>query len=276
VTARILDISPDAYHEQPGLSASLAATIIQRSPMHAKAQCPALGGKGRPPTATTDRGSVVHAIALGTGKKFAPVPFDDYRTDAAKATRDKYRAAGLIPLLHHELTAAEEIAANVTRQLTERGLSLTGRSELAIEWTEPSNTGPVLCRSMMDHVWLADGAILDLKITHDAASQTIERSAERYGYAIQAAAYTRALTALEPRHMGRVEFLFAFCEPEEPYAMHVVRPCGAFAEIGERRWKRAVNIWGRCMETGKWPGYGDAIDYISPPAWAMHAEEIES
>ena len=272
--AEILDVSPEEYHLRPGLSASIATVLIERSPRHAKAQHPAYGGKGRAPTKATDLGSVVHAIVLGKGKQFAPVPFDDYRTAAARKTRDDMRTEGLVPLLWHEHDNATVIAERVREGLAARGIVLDGRSEFAIEWEEPSRNGPVLCRGMMDHVWLDAGRILDLKIVADASEKAIERSAERFGYAIQATAYQRALSRLRPALAGRTEFLFAFCETEDPYAMNVTTPCGAFREIGERRWRRAVETWGHCTEHDDWPDYGLGINYISPPAWVLAREEF--
>ncbi len=268
MTARILDVTPDEYHALPGFSSTLAKTLISQSPRHAKAQ------RGKPPTKEMDRGQVLHTMVLGKGKRFAPVPFKDWRTDAAKETRDNYRKAGLVPMLTRELGEAETTAVAIKAGLAERGIHLDGVSELAIEWEEPSEHGPVLCRAMMDHVWLDAGVILDLKITDDAATAAIERTAENLGYAIQRAAYVRALTALRPKLAGRVDFLFAFCEPGEPHAMNLCRPDGSFRTIGDLRWTRAVNTWGGCLATDTWPDYGPEINQLSAPTWALVREGI--
>lgn len=276
--AQILDVSPDDYHLRPGLSASIATTLVMRSPLHAWDEHPVLGGNGRAATREMDFGSVAHALTLGKGKRFAPVPFDDYRTKAAQQTRDRYRAEGLIPILHHQLERTEEATAAALRQLEEREIVLDGQSELAVEWYEPSRRGPVLCRCMFDHVWIDAGRILDLKFVGNAETQQLERSAERFGYAIQAHAYKRALVALRPKLEGRVEFLFAFVESDRPHALNLTAPDGSLREIGERRWRRAVERWAECMETyGKdtpWPGYGGGINRLSAPAWALAREEI--
>lgn len=276
--ARILDIEPDEYHLREGLSASIANTLITRSPRHAQHEHPKMGGVGKAPTPEMDFGQVGHAIVLGRGRRFAPVPYDDYKKQDARKARDEIRAAGLIPILHHQLTRAEKCAAAVIRQLEERGIRLNGRSELAVEWYELSSRGPVLCRAMFDHAWIDDGLVLDLKIVGNAESSQIERSAERFGYAIQAHAYKRALTALRPKLEGRVQFLFAFVESDEPYAMNLTAPDGGMRDIGERRWRRAVETWADCMKTygpdRPWPGYGEGVNQLSAPAWALLREEI--
>ncbi|MGN6106663.1 MAG: PD-(D/E)XK nuclease-like domain-containing protein [Kofleriaceae bacterium] len=272
--ATILDISPDEYHSRPGLSSSTAATLIMRSPLHAWTQHPAYGGAGRKPTELMDRGTAIHSMVLGVGKQIAPLPFDDWRTKAAKESRDKARAAGMIPMLHEDHADAEVAAREIRTRLAERNISLTGESEIAVEWHEDSPSGPVLCRGMMDHLWLRDGIVLDLKVVSSAAPASVERSAENFGYAIQAAAYTRAIAQLRPNLTGRIEFLFAFCEAEPPFAMNICRPDGAFRELGERRWMRAVHEWGACLASGEWPAYGKGINQLSPPAWALAREEF--
>ncbi|HET9063729.1 MAG TPA: PD-(D/E)XK nuclease-like domain-containing protein [Candidatus Binatia bacterium] len=270
--AKLLDISPDEYHRRPGLSSSTARTLLERSPLHAWTEHGAYGAKGKPPTKATDLGSVGHALVLGKGARFVVLPYEDYRKAAAQAARDEVRAAGLIPLLEAEHAKAVLLANEVRIRLSECGIELDGTSEAVIEWHEESEHGPVLCRSMMDHVWLDDGRILDLKFVSDASMASVERSAERYGYAIQAAAYTRALSALRPEHAGRTEFVFAFCETTDPYAINLSTPSGPFYELGDRRWCRGVAEWSRCQKDNRWPAYGHEINRISPPEWVLRRE----
>ncbi len=275
MTARILNVSPDEYHLLPGLSQSTAATLILKSPRHAWHEHPAYGAAKRKATRAMDIGTVVHSIRLGKGKQFAPVPFDDYKTKASRQTRDSMRAAGMVPVLHHELERAERIAAVLEKELIREGLALDGESEVAIEWYEPSTSGPVLCRGMMDHVHIDRGRIIDLKIVANAGRKAIERSAESFGYGIQWAAYTRALIQLRPDLAGRTEFWFVFCENDEPFVINPCQPDGLFRELGERRWRRAVETWAywlaRDPSGATWPGY--ATRYISASSWALEEEE---
>ncbi len=266
MTARILDISPDEYHARPGLSSSIAKVILAQSPAHAKE------ARGKVATKAMDRGSVIHRLLLGKGKDFAVIEASDWRTKAAQIQRDVARDAGLIPVLWEDFQEYNKTAESIRVQFADRGILLDGVSEIAIEWEEPSEHGQVVCRGMMDHVWLDRGVILDLKITADAAPSAIERSAENFGYAIQRAAYARALAALRPELAGRIQFLFAFCEPEPPYAINLVEPDGVFRELGERRWLRAVAEWARCIATDTWPAYGQGVNQLSPPSWALTKE----
>lgn len=271
--ARILRIDPEKYHQLPGLSSTIAKVLVERSPLHAWSAHPLLGGKGKKPTKEMDFGKVVHRIVLGKGAAFEPLDFDDFKTKAARTARDESRAKGKVPVLVCDLERAVEAAAKIINNLRDRGIELDGESELAITWTEQTEHGPVDCRCMFDHVWIGHGRILDLKITGNAAPTFVERNAENMGYAIQEAAYRRALTVLEPGLAGRIDFLFAFCENDEPYALNLSRGDGLFRELGEKRWLRAVNEWARCVKENRWPGYGSGVNPLSPPMWAFKREE---
>jgi hypothetical protein len=266
MSAVILDVSPDEYHARPGFSSTIAKVLIDQSELHAKA---AIGLK---PSKNLDRGTVIHRLTLGKGKDYEVIHHGDWKTNAAKEKRDAARAQGLVPVLAHEIEDYSKASEAIRVQLADRGIVLDGASEVAIEWIEQAEHGPVTCRAMLDHVWIDQGIILDLKITGDAAPASVERTAENLGYAIQAAAYTRALTALRPDLAGRVKFIFAFCEYDEPYAINLCQPDGVFRELGERRWLRAVNAWAKCQATGIYPGYGTDINYLNPPAWALARE----
>lgn len=262
MTARILDIPASDYYALDAFSSTRAKVVIGRSPLHAKC------AREKDPSDILDRGNVIHRLVLGKGKDYAVIEANDWRTNKAKDERDAARKAGLVPVLADDFESHCLAAESVRLQLTERGIDLDGQSELAVEWDESG----VLCKGMFDHVWLDVGIILDLKITDDASPNRIERTAENLGYAIQAAAYTRALAALRPTLAGRVKFLFAFCEPDEPYVINLCEPDGVFRELGERRWLRAVNTWLECLETGVYPAYGTGTNYLNPPPWALKNE----
>ena len=147
---------------------------------------------------------------------------------------------------------------------------------MPIEWHETdSGTGaPVVCRGMLDHFEVgAIATVYDLKTTESAAPPACERSAYLYGYDIQAAAYTSAVTKLHPEMAGLVEFVFLFAETTPPYAVYPCRPDGTFRELGERRWQRAVDLWAGCLRTGQWPGYTQHVGLLSAPTWALSQEE---
>lgn len=268
MTARILDITAAEYHALPNFSASIAKTVISQSPRHAREQ------RGKAPTKEMERGDVIHRLVLGAGKDFEVVNADSWRTNAAKADRDRARDAGKTPILVEQFEGACLAAEHIRTGLAERGIHLDGKSEASVIWTDEG----VECKSRFDHMWPpgeSEAEVLDLKIPESAAPLTIERTAENLGYAIQAAAYTRAYGKIMPSMVGRTRFLFAFCEPNPPYAMAVLAPDGMFRELGEQRWVRALRLWKRCLEADKWPAY-EEYQTIGAPQWALRQEGFAS
>lgn len=309
--ARILDVTPDAYHKLPGFSASLAKILISQSALHAKdaadrqaerlAEDDESDGEDDMPAdkrERLDRGSILHALVLGIGKRVDPIPEGILASNGAISTKDAKafvaaaRAAGRIPVKEAKLEIHQQVANAIKARIGAVGHVLDGRSELAIKWWEPTPHGPVQCRCMMDHVVLsaADGlavtpgeppmhikpvraTIYELKTVPSAHPEACQRTAENLGYAIAAAAYPRALNALNPSLAGRVDFRFLWCENRRPYAIWDPSLSGAFREIGERRWRRAVAAWGEGLATGHWPGYRTPqFVEMTAPMWTLRAE----
>jgi hypothetical protein len=311
MTGRVLDVTPHEYHRLSGFSSTLAKILVSKCASKAwdayqrKLEAIAAEDESEGEDEVTDEkrkqldnGSIKHALVLGRGaERIKVIPSallsknGAYGTDASKAARDAARAAGLIPVKEPEMEIHERTASAIKARLAEAGHTFDGTSELAIAWKERTPHGDVDCRAMLDHVvtWGAipgnlegagaPGAIIyDLKIVGDAHPDLCERTAERMGYAIQAAAYTRALTALYPQLAGRIEFRFLFCEYKRPYELwDPERLSGPFREIGERRWLRAVRAWAEGISTGRWPGYRtpDRVE-ITAPMWTLRNEGFTS
>lgn len=300
--ARVLEVDPTSYHNLPGFSASLAKVLIAKSAAHAKDAYERMleqaseadeGDEDEEPAEKQkrlDAGSVLHALILGIGKRVDVIPSSILSsngaagTAAARAFIATARAAGRIPVKDKQIEVHERVATAIKARIADAGHVLDGRSELAIEWHEQTAHGPTQCRCMLDHIVMWDdpavgpGAIVyELKMVGDAHPEVCMRTAERLGYAIQAAAYQRALAALYPRLAGRITVQFLFCETRRPYAIwDPPRLSGAFREIGERRWMRAVNEWAEVMATSRPPSYREmGFDEITAPAWTLRSEGFQ-
>jgi len=309
--ARVLEIEPHQYHQLPSFSATLAKIATRQSVLHARdaweqraerleeedesdGDDDASDAKRK----QLDNGNIKHALLLGKGKRIEIIPTAElgkgnrYSTDKAKSRRDAARKAGRIPVKECDWEAHERVAAIMRDRIAIAGHTLDGISELAIAFDETTPHGIVECRCMLDHVvlWGVDGArapavdpegrhtppgaiIYDLKIVGDAHPERVQRNAENLGYSIQPAAYTRGLTALYPELAGRVDFRFIFIEAKRPYALWDPYMSGSFREIGERRWRRAVNAWGEGLATGRWPAYRIPGNVeITAPMWTLKQE----
>lgn len=271
--ARILKITPEQYHRDPcavpSLSASIAKLLIDRSPRHAWAAHPRLGGAPRESTESMDSGTLIHRLLLGAGADLVVIDASDYRTNAAKAAREAARAEGKFPVLIGKLAEANENAAKLREQLRAFGIELNASSEVPIEWVEDAGTAPVTCRAMLDHIDLERGLIWDLKTITSAHPDACARAMTVYGYDVQEAAYRSALRHLRPELSGREEFTFVFMELEPPHCVLPVRSDGQFRAMGDARWQRAVSMWKACIEADEWPGYATDTVRLSPPPWAL-------
>lgn len=278
---RLVQMDADTYYAdpcpEPSLSQSIAHVLLAKSPLHAWLQHPRLGGKARAATKAMDEGSLVHALLLGQDDQIVEVDADSWRTNAAKEQRDAARAEGKIPVLAGELDDVRTAVNAIRLQLDLLGMKLDGASELTALWTEYAEDGtPVRCRARLDHWIKSRGLIIDLKKSRSAHPKACVKHVEEYGYSIQHAAYTRAVVAAHPELAGRVEFRFAFFELEEPYCLTPAKLSGEFIELGQARWRRAVNIWAECLRNNKWPGYADHVVTLDPPPWAVAQEMEES
>lgn len=281
--AKLVHMSEGEYHadpcDTPSLSQSIAHTLVSRSPFHAWRQHPRLGGKPKAPNGSMDFGSVVHAMLLGAGKEYvvlrAPdgTEYEDLKTKAAQRVRDEARAAGKVPILAKTERDALALADVLRRRLADFDVELSGRSEVTVLWQEKTKDGTLVpCRGRLDH-WREDIAtIYDLKIVRSAHPKACQSHLVGFGGDIQAAAYVSAMSRVYPDLAGRLRFVFLFCEAETGTVTPVVRGA-SMRDLGNRRWKRAVETWARCVRTGTWPPYVTVTMPIEAPQWALYAEE---
>jgi len=213
---------------------------------------------------------------LGEGTEIVVVDVDAWRTKAAKEARDEAREAGKVPVLAAKYDEAAAVAETIREQIAGFGYDLSGGlTEQAMTWNEYVGTEPVLCRARMDKLWIDEGRIIDFKTIRSANPDTCARHAIDYGYAIQDAAYCSAVEALRPELIGRVEMTFLFCETEPPFAVTPAVCAGSMREIGKGRWRRAVEVWERCLRTGHWPGYTTTTVRLEAPPWVLAKEMME-
>jgi hypothetical protein len=174
-----------------------------------------------------------------------------------------------------------QVAANLRGTFIEYGIQLGPESEFAIEWLEPGFHGPVVCRGRPDNLhrgFTQDPAqyahtAFDLKKIKSADPETCSRHIYEYGYDIQRAAYTSAISKLLGVEPELVDFVFVFMEIEPPYAVNPVRLDETLTVMGERRWQRAVGLWEHCSRENRWPSYTRGITTIEAPLYAIKKEE---
>jgi hypothetical protein len=276
--AKILTITDEAYYAdpcpEPSLSSSIAKVLVGRSAAHAYLQHPRLGGKPRVPTKAMEAGSLVDEILLnGEARVFRVSGFDNWKKDAAQNARDRARAQGLVPCLDHEYEKALDAVVRIREQLPAFGIVLRGDDQVTLQWQEETSWGrKIYCRARLDHLIRTSGVIYDLKVTADAHPDAITRTMINMGYPLQGYAYQRAVAANFHDLAGRTRFELFFCEYVEPFCVVPARLGGSMEDLGRMQWERAVNMWGQCLETGKWPGYVTEAIRPDAPNWAIGKE----
>lgn len=302
--AKIMAVEPDEYHELQGFSPSTAHALLSSCALKAHDKYERNLGDEEDEDSDDvddervapekqkrlDRGNVMHALMLGKGKRIEVIPKNKlakngaYATNESKALRDKARAEGRIPVKEPDMEAFERVVGALRTRLGGAGHQLDGRSELAIEWWEPTPHGPLQCKTMIDHVVLmgSDGCgllgdpllhlraedprlrpararVFEIKFPDEAEPGRSERTSQQLGYEIACAARHRALDALLPSLANRIEYRYLFCEARRPYAFWDPTPTGSFLELGGRKWRTAVVMWAAAIKTGRWHSYHEDI-----------------
>jgi hypothetical protein len=223
-----------------------------------------------PETPALRIGKATHALALEGREAFAAAfavePKADGRTKEGKAVKAAFaeEAEGKTILTASEAELVKGMAGAILAHPLAPALIAGGTTELSMLWDDPATGAP--CKGRADLARLADGVILDLKTTQSAAPGDFARSVLNFGYATQAAAYLAGAAALGA---DVSDFIILAVEKAPPFAVGVYRLPDAALEIGRRRWAAACALYAQCRESGQWPGYGEGIQELTLPNWAL-------
>ncbi|HET7385513.1 MAG TPA: PD-(D/E)XK nuclease-like domain-containing protein, partial [Nocardioidaceae bacterium] len=280
------DLPAEVYHAQRDwLSWSQMKNLIPPStPAHFKSALDAPEEHKR----HFDLGKVVHTLTLGDGEEFVVVqaltrskePYDaaSYDTVSAQRHRDEIYDQGKVPILRHELEAAQAMADAVRAHPIANALLSNGRPEVSLFWVDPA-TG-VKCRARVD--WLPNKVegrrliVADLKSAVSAAPSEFAKAAANFGYYGQALHYSDGIQALD---LGDDPvFLFVVAEKAPPHLVSVDH----FADPDDLELARSVvdhcrRLYRDCLAADRWPGYGEGVNTPSLPKWLHYQlEEIAS
>lgn len=273
MTAVELDLPEVEYHAHPALSSTGAKQLLE---------CPARFDwnrrNGRPPKQAFDLGHAAHRLVLGKGDEFAVVDADSWLTKAAKAARDEAREQHLVPLLTKELAQAQAMADAVRAHPVAGALfqAGTGTAEQSLFWDDEETGVPL--RARVD--WLRPAApggraiVVDLKTTGASADpRALPRTIDAFHYEQQDDFYRRGVAAvgIDPD----AAFLFVFVEKEPPHPVTVVELDVEAKRVGRERNDRAIRLFQECTATGRWPAYGDDIELVTLPSYALYRHDIQ-
>lgn len=277
----IYDMPANTYHADPcptpSLSASLVTVLLDHSPAHAFSAHPRLDGNRRfKNTMATDNGSLAHGLLFEGFAAMVEIDAPDYKTKVAQQARDAARADGKIPVLPKQVTTIKGMVGGA-RKVWTRTKELQayapeqGVGEQSIFWTETDERGNVFwfrCRPdwlANDYTVCIDGKFTDGSVRPSAFSKQVMRM----DYHTRAAFYRRGIKAVFGTD---ADYLFLAAESAYPHEGAVLGLDPTFLTLGEQRVQEAIALWMHCMNTKKWPGYGDSIHRVEAPAWSLSDE----
>jgi len=214
------------------------------------------------------RGSAVHAAILEPvyfAQKYTVVE-GDRRTKLVKEEVALAEASSKIVLSEAEWSAAAGMGAAVWCHPAAKSLLETAEArEVSARWID-AETG-LSCKGRFDG-YKADTFLFDLKTTTDASPEAFAKAIWQWGLHKQAAMYLNALKALE---LPAVPYVFIVVESNAPYAVATYLLDDISVNAGTLALSDNLKLYKECLQTNKWPAFGEAIREISLPDWA-HAK----
>jgi len=259
----------------PSLNAATVQILEERSPYHAFYHHPRLGGATRESAAAFDVGTAFHAMLLEGAEVFVVVDETDWKKKSAQAKRAEIRKAGQIPLLTLQRVQLGLMHKSVMRALSdypELPVPFTkGEPERTLLWQAKNG---VWCRCRPD--WLTgDGRYSwDLKCTGVSAHPSeYGRMLFAHGADLQGAMVERGVTALlkvEPEHR------LVVVETEPPHGVSILALDPEARERASAIVRNAIDTWGTCLKTGRWPSYTLRTATVELPPWLRAKSEVRA
>ena len=247
------------YHADPAVSASHLHAVAS-SPYHYWSR---FLNPDRPPsvqTAAMKLGSLTHCAVLEPDELSSRYGICLPRnTKAGKEMEGEMIAAGIEAVTASEMEQAMAMAGSVRSHQAAAALLRDGKAEQSF-WWDDTPTG-LRCKCRPD--WYTGNTIVDLKTTTDASPKGFARSVAQWRYAIQQNHYLAGTFA--------ERFVFIAVEKTYPYAVGVYELDEAAALYGEAERRNNLQTIADCRAISEWPGYGNTIQSLSLPAWALTA-----
>jgi PDDEXK-like domain of unknown function (DUF3799) len=246
------------YHSAAGISKS-GLDLIARSPAHYKYAPP------KESTRAMEIGTAIHT-ALLEPDRFAEdyVLLRDVTDRRAAAYKDacKYHPSERV-LTGSEadkvMGMSESVLGNIHAQAM---LShADAQKELSVITTDPETGVTVKARFDL----LVGAKSLDVKKTQDARSEAFAKSVANYRYHVQAAFYSDVFMWETGDKLEAFGFLVV--EEEMPHASCIYVLDDEAMEYGRRLYRRDLNRYAECVNSGAWPSIDTAPQLLALPQW---------
>lgn len=258
-TDGIYSIPIDLYHSQ----ACCDGPSISKSELVTMLDCPAKYGHAKRSQAL-DLGRAAHHLALGEpdfAEHYVIAPFDDFRTKDARGWRD---AQTKTVLKAEEFATVQAMAAAILAHPYAKSAFLAGDGERSII-VKDKGTG-IWLKSRPDWLPTSPAAFVkEYKTAVSAHPQKFATDCFGFGYDIQAAIALDNLKAVTGDDYPG--FALVVQEKTEPYVTELYVFTAEQIAHGRARYRRALDIFARCLETSQWPSYNAEPTMLPTPRW---------
>lgn len=257
----IYSMAAERYHAAAGVSKSMLDILAEKTPAHLRAY---QAGEAREETPAMRFGTILHRALLepDTYKDAFHVRPEkmSFATKEGKAWASEHTDKPILTTPDSE-QIARMVAAVHTHPFASRLLA-GAQAEQSIFVEDGDGT---LRKSRLDA--LTTGNIIpDIKTCESANLATFEKSVSNYRYHVQAAYY------LDNCNLSGIKkdiFFFIAVEKSPPYAVRCLQLLPEVVEHGRELYRRDIQLYRNCVESGKWPGWGDGYSDCGLPEWQM-------
>lgn len=279
-------ISEQDYHSNPlllpgpSLSASGAKVLLEKSPAHFYHQSAMNPDRVSNDAPHFSVGRASHAKVLLGGdwaKHFHVTPpgFSRAKTVAMAeeiAAADYAASKGKTIIRHEDMALVEKIADKIGANEAARHALMRGVPEMTLAWQD-EDTG-VWLRARPDFLpqTCIDGddirIVTDLKFmagTH-CSPRKFAKAMDDFGYHIAAAHYGEGIKQVFGKYP--TGYVFVVVEKDEPHTVSLYYPEPEDIERGRNQMRQAIDLFAKCVEHNRWPGYADQPMQVSLPIYA--------
>jgi len=269
----MIQMDMDSYAALPHMNQSTLKQGL-RSMQHLKS---AIEGDNRKETDALRFGQLVHTAILepeSLSMEYAIAPSVDRRTKAGKQEWEDFTRVHSDKVVVKREDYDKAIAMRESVMQHPAAKALLNRKRMT-EVTATWNHDGIDCKARLDGYIGPKGKakpiILDLKTAMDASTDGFSRAVAKFNYHLQQAFYVDAVKAIKKRH---AQFIFIAVEKEPPYAVGVYTLNDEAEEVGRKMYEDVLTRWRDSVQSNYAVGYGDSIQEIELPGWAVSTSEL--
>jgi len=255
-TGFITGMPESAYHLHPAISKS-GLDKVNKSPAHYK------DAPEWTPTPAMMLGTAIHTAILEPDRFEAEYIVTEAKDRRQKAYKDDVAEHGVERvLLPHDY----QHVRNMQKALHDHPsvgpmVRMDGHREVSAFARDPETGVQVRCRYDL----LGDRTAVDLKKSRDVLPFGFGRSVASYRYHVQVAFYSDLHEWITGEKLR--EFWLLAIEESFPYTPVPYLLDDMVIEAGRLAYRRDLNTYARCLESGEWPKFEPESPYLPVPGW---------